>query len=151
MSKAKKCDRCGKFYEKNVVMKSKGSALGSIIGGIRTVTKEGITDEDFDLCDDCVKSLYEWKGKPEFEDRWIPVDNGYPDDERKVLVTIKRTEFGKSRYMIGTAEFIRDKYTGREVWNSDEYGVVGAGFQDHVTVTAWMELPKTYKEDTQDE
>ena len=25
MSKAKKCDRCGKFYEKNVVMKSKGS------------------------------------------------------------------------------------------------------------------------------
>lgn len=151
MSKAKKCDRCGKFYEKNVVMKSKGSVLGSTIGGIKTVTKDGITDEHFDLCDDCIKSLFRWKGKPEFEDRWIPVDDGYPDDERKVLVTIKRTEFGKSRYMIGTAEFIRDKYTGREVWNSDEYGVVGVGFQDHVTVTAWMELPKTYKEDTQDE
>lgn len=149
--KALKCDRCGKYYEKNVLVKSKGSVLGSVIGGIYTRTKEGKADEPFDLCDDCIKSLYEWKGKPEFEDRWIPVDNGSPDDERKVLVTIKRTEFGKSRYMIGTAEFIRDKYTGREVWNSDEYGVVGVGFQDHVTVTAWMELPKTYKEDTQNE
>ena len=149
--KALKCDRCGKYYEKNVLVKSKGSVLGSVIGGIYTRAKEGKADEPFDLCDDCIKSLYEWKGKPEFEDRWIPVDNGYPDDERKVLVTIKRTEFGKSRYMIGTAEFIRDKYAGREVWNSDEYGVVGVGFQDHVTVTAWMELPKTYKEDTQDE
>lgn len=149
--KALKCDRCGKYYEKNVLVKSKGAVLGSIIGGFFTRTENGKVDEPFDLCDDCIKSLFEWKGKPEFEDRWIPVDNESPDDERKVLVTIKRTEFGKSRYMIGTAEFIRDKYTGREVWNSDEYGVIGAGFQDHVTVTAWMELPKTYKEDTQDE
>lgn len=31
MSKAKKCDRCGKFYEKNAVMESKGSVRGSII------------------------------------------------------------------------------------------------------------------------
>ncbi len=151
MSKALKCDRCGKYYEKNVLVKSKGSVIGSVIGGIYTRTKDGKADEPFDLCDDCIKSLFEWKCKPEFEDRWIPVDVGCPDDERKVLVTIKRTETGKSRYMIGTAEFIRDKYTGREVWNSDEYGVVGVGFQDHVTVTAWMELPKTYKEDTQDE
>ena len=35
MSKAKKCDRCGKFYEKNVVMESKGSSLGNTIGGIK--------------------------------------------------------------------------------------------------------------------
>lgn len=56
MSKAKKCDRCGKFYEKNVVIESKGSAFGDTIGGIKTVTKDGITDEAFDLCDDCVKT-----------------------------------------------------------------------------------------------
>ena len=70
--KALKCDRCGKYYEKNVLVKSKGSVLGSVIGGIYTRTKEGKADEPFDLCDDCIKSLYEWKGKPEFEDRWIP-------------------------------------------------------------------------------
>lgn len=66
MSKAKKCDRCGKFYEKNAVMESKGSVRGSIIGGIKTATKEGRTDEEFDLCDDCIKSLGEWIKKTEF-------------------------------------------------------------------------------------
>lgn len=151
MSKAKKCDRCGKFYEKNAVMKSKGSVLGSTIGGIKTVTKDGRTDEDFDLCDDCVKSLYEWKGKPEFEDRWIPVDDRCPDDERKVLVTIKRPNTGKAIYMIDTAKFIRDEYIDREVWSSDNYGAIGAGLQAYMTVTAWMELPELYKEDAQDE
>lgn len=149
--KALKCDRCGKYYEKNVLVKSKCAVLGSIIGGIYTRTKDGKADEPFDLCDDCIKSLFEWKGKPEFEDRWIPVDVGCPDDGRKVLVTIKRTETGKARYMIDMAKFIRDKYTDREVWSSDEYGAIGAGLQPYMTVTAWMELPKTYKEDTQDE
>lgn len=149
--KALKCDRCGRYYEKNVLVKSKGSAIGSVIGGFYTRTKDGKADEPFDLCDDCIKNLFEWKGKPEFEDRWIPIDVGCPDNERKVLVTIKRTETGKARYMIDMAKFIRDKYTDREVWSSDEYGAIGAGLQAYMTVTAWMELPKTYKEDTQDE
>lgn len=151
MSKALKCDRCGRYYEKNVLVKSKGSVLGSVIGGIYTRTKEGKADEPFDLCDDCIKSLYEWKGKPEFEDRWIPVDNRCPDDERKVLVTIKRPNTGKDIYMIDTAKFIRDKYIDREVWSSDNYGAIGVGHQTYMTVTAWMEVPEPYKEDTQDE
>lgn len=146
MSKAKKCDRCGKFYENNVVMESKGSVLGNTIGGIKTVTKEGRTDEGFDLCDDCVKSLFKWKGKPEVKSGWIPVDNGSPDDERKVLVTIKRPNAGKAIYMIDTAKFIRNKYTDREVWSSDNYGAIGVGVQAYMTVTAWMELPEPYKE-----
>lgn len=149
--KALKCDRCGKYYEKNVLVKSKGSVLGSVIGGIYTRTKEGKADEPFDLCDDCIKSLYEWKGKPEFEDRWIPVDNRCPDDERKVLVTIKRPNTGKDIYMIDTAKFIRDKYIDREVCSSDNYGAIGVGRQGYMSVTAWMELPEPYKEDTQDE
>ena len=91
MSKALKCDRCGRYYEKNVLVKSKGAVLGSVIGGIHTRTKDGKADEPFDLCDDCIKSLFEWKGKPEFEDRWIPIDDRCPDDDRKVLATIKRT------------------------------------------------------------
>lgn len=69
MSEAKKCDRCGKFYEENELMESKCSVLGSTIGGINTATKDGRKDEHFDLCDDCVKSLFIWKNHPEFEDR----------------------------------------------------------------------------------
>lgn len=151
MSKAKKCDRCGKFYEKNVVMKSKGSVLGSIIGGFETVTKDGITDEAFDLCDDCIKSLGEWIKKQNLDGRWIPVSVRYPDNAREVLVTIKRTENGKSRYLIDKAKCIHDIYTDRTVWDSYEYGAIGISNAKHEEVTAWMELPEPYKEDTQDE
>lgn len=151
MSKAKKCDRCGKFYEKNVVMKSKGSALGSIIGGIETSTKEGITDEYFDLCDDCVKSLYEWKEEPNVDSRWIPVSVRHPNNAREVLVTIKRTRNGKSRYLIDKAKCIHDIYTDRTVWESYEYGAIGISNAKNEKVTAWMELPALYKEDIQDE
>lgn len=151
MSKAKKCDRCGKFYEKNVVMKSKGSFLGSTIGGINTATEEGKTDEHFDLCDDCIKRLGEWMKKQNLDSRWIPVSVGHPDNAREVLVTIKRTETGKSRYMIDKAKCIHDIYTDRTVWDSYEYGAIGISNAKHTEVTAWIELPEPYKEDTQDE
>lgn len=127
---------------------------------VRLKVEETVDDFIFQTIQPFCESIVKRRiSKKELEDmllrgermKWTPCNKRLPDDDRKVLVTIKRTETGKSRYMIGTAEFIRDKYTGREVWNSDEYGVVGVGFQDHVTVTAWMELPKTYKEDTQDE
>lgn len=151
MSKAKKCDRCGKFYENNVVMESKGSVLGNTIGGIKTVTKDGRTDEGFDLCDDCVKSLYEWKEEPNVDSRWIPVSVRHPDNAREVLVTIKRTGNGKSRYLIDKAKCIHDIYTDRTVWESYEYGAIGISNAKHEEVTAWMELPAPYKEDMQDE
>lgn len=145
MSKAKKCDRCGKFYEKNAVMESKGSVLGSTIGGIKTVTKDGRTDEDFDLCDDCIKRLGEWIKKQNFDSRWIPVSVIYPDNAREVLVTIKRTGNGKSRYMIDKAKCIHDIYTDRTVWESYEYGAIGISSTKHMEVTAWIELPEPYK------
>ena len=151
MSKAKKCDRCGKFYEKNVVMESKGSVLGSTIGGINTATKEGKTDEHFDLCDDCIKRLGEWIKKQNLDSRWIPVSVRYPDNAREVMVTIKRTENGKSRYMIDKAKCIHDIYTDRTVWDSYEYGAMGISNAKHMEVTAWIELPEPYKEDTQGE
>lgn len=151
MSKAKKCDRCGKFYEKNVVMESKGSAIGSTIGGIKTVTKDGTTDEHFDLCDDCVKSLFKWKGKPEVKGGWIPIVDGYPDNDRKVLVTIKiRCKNQWTRTDI--ASYVLDTLTGRSMWETLGHGVVGIGRVDpEIEVTAWMELPEPYKDDTQDE
>lgn len=151
MSKAKKCDRCGKFYEKKVVMKSKGSALGNTIGGIKTVAKDGITDEHFDLCDDCINSLGGWMKEPNSDSRWIPVSVRYPDNAREVLATIKRTETGKSRYMIDKAKCIHDIYTDRTVWDSYKYGAIGLSNAKYMEVTAWMELPEPYKEDTQDE
>lgn len=151
MSKALKCDRCGRYYEKNVLVKSKGSVLGSVIGGIYTRTKEGKADEPFDLCDDCIKSLYEWKGKPEFEDRWIPIDDGYPNNDREVLVTIKircKNQWTRT----DTARYVLDTLTGRSLWETLGHGVVGIGRVDQeIEVTAWMELPVPYKEDTQDE
>ena len=132
-------------------MKSKGSALGNTIGGIETVTKEGIIDEHFDLCDDCVKSLHEWKEEPNVDSRWISVSVGHPDNAREVLVTIKRTGNGKSRYLIDKAKCIHDIYTDRTVWDSYEYGTIGISNANHMEVTAWIELPEPYKEDTQDE
>lgn len=151
MSKAKKCDRCGKFYEKNVVMKSKCSVIGSTIGGINTATKEGKTDEHFDLCDDCVKSLFKWKGKPEVKGGWIPIDDVYPDNDREVLVTIKiRCKNQLKR--TDTARYVLDTLTGRSLWETLGHGVVGIGRVDpEIEVTAWMELPEPYKEDTRDE
>lgn len=151
MSKALKCDRCGRYYEKNVLVKSKGSVLGSVIGGIYTRTKDGKADEPFDLCDDCIKSLYEWKKEPNVDSRWIPVSVRYPDNAREVLVTIQRTGNGKSRYLIDKAKCIHDIYTDRTVWESYEYGAIGILNAINEEVTAWMELPESYKEDTQDE
>ena len=151
MSKAKKCDRCGKFYEKNVVMESKGSVIGSTIGGINTATTEGKTDEHFDLCDDCIKSMCEWIKKQNSDSRWIPVSVRHPDNEREVLVTVKRTQNGKSRYLIDKAKCISDIYTDRTMWISYEYGDIGLSNAKYMEVTAWMELPEPYKEDTQDE
>ena len=151
MSEAKKCDRCGEFYEENELMESKCSVPGSTIGGINTVTKDGRKDEHFDLCDDCVKSLFIWKNHPEFEDRWIPIDAGYPDDARDVLVTVKITQHEKVVYAIDKAQFIRDKFTDKKVWNCNGYGIIGSAAEKFFKVTAWMDLPKPYKEDTQDE
>lgn len=147
MSKAKKCDRCGKFYEKNVVMKSIGSALGSTIGGIKTVTKEGITDEDFDLCDDCIKSLFAWINQSSSNDKWIPVDAEKPNDDRIVLVSVKVVQnYAISEY-VDKARLIRDDRTDKTVWECEKYGAVGTkNPHTHYRVTAWMELPKVYKE-----
>ena len=151
MSKALKCDRCGKYYEKNVMFKTTGVIHGGILGGITVVDKSGKFDEHFDLCDDCLKDLWLWKSRPEFEDRWVPVSVGCPDNEREVLVTIKRTETGEARYVVDKARYIRDEYTDKAVWKNDEYGAIGVSNAKYMAVTAWMEMPKPYKEDTQDE
>lgn len=47
MASAKKCDRCGTFYEKN----------HERIAGVKTFDKTGNWIDWKDLCDDCVNDL----------------------------------------------------------------------------------------------
>lgn len=147
MSEAKKCDRCGKFYEENELMESKCSVLGSTIGGINTATKDGRKDEHFDLCDDCIKSLFAWLNQSSSNDKWIPVDAEKPDDDRTVLVSVKVVQnYAISEY-VDKARLIRDDRTDKTVWECEKYGAVGTkNPHTHYRVTAWMELPKVYKE-----
>ena len=60
MSKARKCDKCGKFYEKNTVKwedyGTRGVACGFTINGSCT------TMITYDLCDSCVEELKEFMG-----------------------------------------------------------------------------------------
>lgn len=55
MSVARKCDRCGKFYEKNRVKWYLNG--GSITRGIRIVNKDNRISVEYDLCDSCIEDL----------------------------------------------------------------------------------------------
>ena len=55
MSKARKCDRCGKFYE------DYESAYHV------TTTKGAYTNKTVDLCPDCTQKLIKWLGKLQME------------------------------------------------------------------------------------
>lgn len=54
---AKKCDRCGAYYDKNKKHKTFGRISGGVISGIWMVDQSGREDYYFDLCDDCIGDL----------------------------------------------------------------------------------------------
>lgn len=54
MSVARKCDRCGKFYEKNRVKWNYG---GSITRGINVVNINNLIAVECDLCDSCIEDF----------------------------------------------------------------------------------------------
>ena len=56
MANAKKCDRCGAFYENNTLLKSRLCG-NRVIVGIRLVTNAGSVEEEYDLCDHCLTEL----------------------------------------------------------------------------------------------
>lgn len=58
MAKARKCDRCGSFYEKNTLHNTTGRIHGSILGGIALTDISGENDERYDLCDNCIVELF---------------------------------------------------------------------------------------------
>lgn len=59
MSKALKCDRCGKFYEKNEehVFEEIFSIRKKPIARVSLTNEDGNLVEEFDLCDDCMGGL----------------------------------------------------------------------------------------------
>lgn len=55
MSAARKCDRCGKFYEKNSVKWYLNG--GSITRGINIISNNNLIAVECDLCDSCIEDF----------------------------------------------------------------------------------------------
>lgn len=60
MATAKKCDRCGKYYDGNERYKTCDAGCKSVIDGMTFTEKNGSVTDAHDLCDDCITLLYEW-------------------------------------------------------------------------------------------
>lgn len=57
MALAKKCDRCGKFYEKNILYSKKVHNTVTHVDGVCMSVETGDTVDYMDLCDDCIHKL----------------------------------------------------------------------------------------------
>ena len=56
MSVARKCDRCGKFYEKNSVHWFYGD-VDDIAHGVSIIGTGNAIEPKYDLCDSCIKDF----------------------------------------------------------------------------------------------
>lgn len=61
MAEAKKCDRCGKYYDKNIAK----SIYGLTVTGVCLRLSGNSKDDTLDLCDECIIELYKFLGKEE--------------------------------------------------------------------------------------
>lgn len=52
MAYAKKCDRCGAFYDTHVVP-TEGRIHGGVLSHINTLDRNCNVDQSFDLCNNC--------------------------------------------------------------------------------------------------
>ena len=57
MADAKKCDRCGAYYDTN---KGAKSINGYFVRGVRICTSISNSTIKVDLCDDCINKLYDF-------------------------------------------------------------------------------------------
>lgn len=57
MSDAKRCDRCGGYYDCNKVRMNRNNA---IFRYITLWTHNSPMSEEYDLCDNCAKKLIDW-------------------------------------------------------------------------------------------
>ena len=60
MANAKRCDRCGNYYDKNICVPTKGAIHGGILTGVKTAADDCYIDEHFDLCDDCLQKFVDF-------------------------------------------------------------------------------------------
>lgn len=60
MADAKKCDRCGDYYESNCVRKVSGYFGGLKLGYIQILSVQDTSAYIFDLCDKCMDELFEF-------------------------------------------------------------------------------------------
>ena len=61
MANAKRCDRCGKFYDKNLKYRGR-KASDEFRSGVAYVTSHGFYGNTIDLCDDCLTKLDRFLG-----------------------------------------------------------------------------------------
>ena len=62
----KKCDRCGKFYDKNSIYELMPRiGVRKTILGIGIVSDSGACKKRYDLCDDCSNDFRKWMEKSE--------------------------------------------------------------------------------------
>ena len=59
MACAKKCDRCGNYYDEN---KHERFIFGYRVKKITLGTNDKMLYRDFDLCDDCFDAFYKFMG-----------------------------------------------------------------------------------------
>lgn len=57
MANAKKCDRCGTFYESNTRYPRTVACVKTAIGGVHMTTSYGHSVDYMDLCDECLTKL----------------------------------------------------------------------------------------------
>lgn len=68
MADAKKCDRCGKYYDKNEKHETSGKIHGRKLAGVKTIDTNDCWYNHFDLCDDCLTDLFEFLSGKELKD-----------------------------------------------------------------------------------
>lgn len=57
MAAAKKCDRCGKFYEMNILYMKNVRNCKTHVDGVCLTTRSNDYVDHMDLCDDCLHKL----------------------------------------------------------------------------------------------
>lgn len=67
MATARKCDRCGKYYDENKKYRY-DSTMGTVIG-LRFETLQGFNSSRIDLCDECLGKIKEFLGTDILKER----------------------------------------------------------------------------------
>lgn len=57
---AKKCDRCGAYYDENKMYKETNLIPGSVLIGMSLLCRDSRYGNEYDLCDSCLTDLKEF-------------------------------------------------------------------------------------------